>query len=1023
MQEKINLSKFILLFVCLFGSFQLLLAQQININGKVTGADSNDPLIGATVALVGSQTGTVTDVEGNYGITAKEGDTLLFSYVGYLSERVIVSENSTIDVVLLPDVAELEGVVVVGYGTQRKEDLTGAVSVVDNEQLTQSNAPTLGQALQGRAAGVSVTNNSGQPGAQTSIKVRGIGSISNSTSPLFVIDGVITENSSILNSINPADIESVSVLKDASATAIYGARGANGVVVVTTKKGASGETSVLFSSYFGITQIPQRYDLLSAEEYADFTAATWEGFLKYNPGQSSQFFYTDSARNANNAASTNWQDLILQTGQVQNYNLSLRSGKDKLTYMLGLNYYAEEGILINTGFERISGRLNSDLEVFDWLNIGQRLSYSVNDHEYTSHRGENPWRTATITSPFMHVYDENNIGGYAGPYDYLTGPNDKSNPYAEQQLNTNLQTTNQLLGNIYTEITFFPGLTYKFDVGINYRLNYDYRYSPEYELARAWSNPSSVLNESYGRSFNSQINNLLTYENTFNNHNISILLGQSGEAGNFRSLGVEARNISFGKEVVSLAQTIGNATGIETDVRFSSLFARFLYNYQSKYLLTATIRRDGSSRFGPGNRYGYFPSFSLGWKLNEDLLPDVEEINMLKLRLGWGQTGNANIGDYLWIDRINNPLETRYPFGLDEQVYYGGTIIRSFANPAVKWESTEMTNVGMDLSMFNNRVFLTAEYYYKNQDGMLIELEQYNFFGRVSARQPVNIGQIVNKGVELNLTYKQYFGQFFYAINGNVTTINNTVKALPSGEPLFQNNTVTQEGYPIGSFYGWVAERIIQENDFDEDGTYLFASQDRNTAPGDIKFKDLNQDGIIDAEDQTIIGNPVPELVYGLNIDMSFRNFDFNVFFEGVYGNHIYNGLRSEIGLATEPATKNWNRLTDVLDYWTPENPSTTMTRANVVDPNQNNRISTWFVEDGSYLRIKNLQLGYTFPKQWLPKIQSFRLYVSATNLLTISGYSGLNPEINSSNPTGSGFDWGTYPIPRNYLGGIQVNF
>jgi TonB-linked SusC/RagA family outer membrane protein len=592
-------------------------------------------------------------------------------------------------------------------------------------------------------------------------------------------------------------------------------------------------------------------------------------------------------------------------------------------------------------------------------------------------------------------------------------------------LNENRQNVNQMIGNLFSEIDILPGLKYKFETGLTYRIVNNYKYSPQYELARAWSNASSELEEGYNKSYNFQVNNLLTYSNSFDKHNLTILAGQSAEIGNNRSVGVVGKELSFDKNVISLAQTISKAYGSETDDRFSSLFARTTYDYDGKYLFTATIRRDGSSRFGPGNKFGTFPSFSLGWKINEDFLNDVEEIDMLKLRLGWGQTGNANIPNLLYISRINNPLETRYPFGPDEIVHYGGTILRSFANPDVKWEESEMTNVGLDANLFSNRLQFTAEYYYKNQDGMLLQLEQYHFMGRSqgSARQPVNLGRIVNSGMEFNFSYRKMEGDFNYSANVNLTTIKNRVKELPDNEPLVIGNTITAEGHTIGSFYGWVAERILQEDDFDAEGNYLHAEQNGTIAPGDIKFKDMNQDGRINTDDQVIIGKPVPDFVYGLNVDLYYKNFDFNLFFEGVYGNHIYNSRRSEIGLATEPTTKNWNRLRETLDFWTPENPSTTMTRASVVDVNDNSRMSTWFVEDGSYLRLKNIQLGYTLPENTIPSVLNLRIYVSAANLLTFTGYSGLDPEINSDNPTSSGFDRGNYPIPRTYLAGIQIKF
>ena len=1023
---KRELFKLVIPAFLLFTNILNVSAQERTITGKVTDADDGSPLIGATVVVKESTKGTVTSLDGTYSIqVSSPDDVLVFSYVGYINKEVPVGDNTSIDVSLNKDLTELEEIVVVGYGVQKKGDLTGAISVVEGDNLTKSNPASVATALQGRASGVSVTTSSGQPGANTSIKIRGIGSISNSTDPLFVIDGVLTDNKFVMNTLNPENIESVSILKDASAAAIYGSRGANGVVVITTKRGKSDKTEINFSAYTGITQIPRFYDVMNADEYSEFSKAAWDAFLVDNPDASRPTVFDDSVQAVNGAEDNNWQDLITQTGVKQNYNLALSSGSEKMNYLFGLNYYDETGVLINTGYSRLSARFNSDLKIKEWLKIGESFTFSHNAYEYTSHIGENPWRLATISSPLMPVYEEDNIGGYAGPFDYITGPNDKSNPYAEQMLNENKQRVNQIIGNIFAEVDLLPGLQYKFDGGITYRIVNGYKYAPQYELARAWSNASSELEESYGKGYNFQINNLLTYTNSFDKHNITILAGQSAEIGNFRNLGVVGKEISFEKQVISLAQTIPQAYGTETDDRFSSLFARTTYDYDSKYLLTATVRRDGSSRFGPGNKFGVFPSFSIGWKINEDLFQDAEQLDMLKLRAGWGQTGNANIPNLLYIGRINNPLETRYPFGPDEVVYYGGTIIRSFANPDIKWEESEMTNVGLDANLFSNRLQLTAEYYYKNQDGMLLQLEQYHFMGRQqeSARQPVNLGRIINRGFEFNASYRKMEGDFNYSASANLTTIKNKVMELPDDEPLIIGNTITREGHTIGSFYGWVADRIVQEDDFDAEGNYLHAEQNGTISPGDIKFKDLNRDGRINTDDQTIIGKPVPDLVYGLNVDLYYKNFDFNIFFEGVYGNEIYNSRRSEIGLATEPATKNWNRLREVLDYWTPGNPSTTMTRASVVDVNDNARMSTWFVEDGSYLRMKNIQLGYTLPAETIPSILNLRIYVSAANLVTITGYSGLDPEINSDSPTSSGFDSGNYPIPRTYLAGIQIKF
>ena len=1037
-----NLFRFCFLAFIMCTAFTELSGQAVSVRGTVTDATDGSTLPNVNIFEKGTTTGVISDLEGFYEITVSEPDAILvFSFVGFINEEINVNGRREIDVLMVPDIFTLEETVVIGYGVQRRDDLTGSVSIISGDDLTRTSPATLGQALQGRAAGVSVTANSGQPGAQTSVKIRGIGSISSGPDPLYIIDGMVS-NRYVVNVINPSDIESISVLKDASATAIYGARGANGVVVIKTKRGATDRMEINFTSYAGVTRTPRRYQLMDADEYADFSTSAWTNFIERNPNFPLPNVFNADARSANGAGNTDWQDEILQTGVKQNYDLSMRGGTERFNYSFSANYYDETGTLVNTGYNRITARFNSETNANDWLIFGQTFTYGRELNDLTSHRGRNPWSTATLASPFMLTHNADNIGGYGGPEEIITGPNDQTNPLAEQMLNINQSNVNQLLSTVYGQINLFENLNYRIELGVNNRQVIPYQYSPRYELARAWSNTTSSLREASLNTNHWMINNLLTFNNQFGNHNLNILLGQSGEHSKFRSFGVTGNDMAFDKIVLSLAQNIAAADGNEIDEKYSSYFFRGMYDYNGKYLLTATIRRDGSSRFGPENRIGYFPSFSLGWKLNEDLLPDVDQIDMLKLRFGWGQTGNDNIGNFLYIDRINNPLETRYPFGIAENIHYGGTIIRSFANPFIKWEASEMTNIGIDAYFFRNRIEFTAEYYFKSQKDMLIELEQYHFFGRQqeSGRLPVNIGEISNRGFEFNLLYRNMEGDFNYRINGNATTIRNRVEYLPNEDPVFGpgGSTITMEGYPIGSFYGWVAEGIFQPSDFrmDENGELVVTSQGnyilnddiaehaRATSPGDIKFRDINGDGRITAADREVIGNPFPKLIYGLNFDLYYRNFDMVIFWEGIYGNEIYNHIRSQIGVATEPLSQNWNRLSEVSDFWSIENQSSNMTRAYLTDPNNNARLSSWFIEDGSYLRLKNLQIGYRLPSGILSNtgLQSARVYVSATNLITFSRYSGLDPEINSANPINSGFDYGQYPVPRLFLFGINVN-
>lgn len=1022
----LNFKRFLVNLVFLGATQGMIFGQAIKVKGKITGQDQGEPLIGATVTIKGTTVGVVSDVNGHFSISVPStDDTLVVAYVGYLQEQIPVGDQTEFLITLMPDIVQLSDVVIIGYGSQKKEDLTGAVTVVGAEEMERNKPTTLTQALQGIAPGVSVTNSSGQPGQTASVKIRGVGSISGSAEPLYVVDGVVTDNPYVINNINPMDIESISILKDASSAAIYGARGANGVIVVTTKQAKGGKTAVSLSSYWGVAALPNVYDVMNADEYAAFTEAAWTQSKVENPSLSVPLFYTDSARTYSGAEDNNWLDLITQKGLRQSYNLSVSSGSEKSTVYFGANYYKEEGVLINTGYERYSGRLNSTISPKKWLTIGESLNYNHGFYQFTSHKGENPWRLATIASPFMKVYDENNVGGFAGPEDSITGPNDKSNPYAEQKLNNNQQKVEQLIGNAFAELKPIKGLTYRFSVGLNLRKEYYYRYSPEYELARAWSNPSASLSESYGNSITWLIDNTVDYQKSFKNHNMTVMLGQSAESNNFRDLSVDGLDLAYdGKDVMSTAQTISFAGGGEYDFRQTSYFGRLLYDFKGRYLLTATLRRDANSKFGPENRVGYFPSFSLGWKLNEDFLHQIDEISMLKLRVGWGQTGNSNFGSYQYIDRITNTLESRYPFGTSEEVYYAGTVTRSFANPYIKWEATEMTNIGADINLFRNRLQFTAEYYHKKQEDMILELEQYHFMGRQQedARQPVNSGSMVNKGFEFSLTFKKLEGKFNYSISTNLTTVNNEVIALPSGEPILHGYTISQEGESVGSFYGYVADGILQESDFDSTGTLIYAPNYNSATPGDIKFLDINGDSTINDADRKIIGSPIPDLIYGLSVNLNYGNWDFNVMFQGVHGNEIYNLRKSEIGLATEPDTKNWNRLREVSNYWTPENPVNDQTKASVYDKNDNNRMSTWFVEDGSYLRLKTIQIGYTLPRKWTGD-GNVRIYASGTNLLTFTKYSGLDPEINSSNVIYSGFDSGNYPAPRTFIGGLEINF
>ena len=475
--------------------------------------------------------------------------------------------------------------------------------------------------------------------------------------------------------------------------------------------------------------------------------------------------------------------------------------------------------------------------------------------------------------------------------------------------------------------------------------------------------------------------------------------------------------------VMSQAQTTNAIAGETTEHNTLSYFGRFMYDYKGKYLFSSSIRRDGSSRFGALSRIGYFPSFALAYKINEDFLQAVKEIDLLKLRVGWGKTGNENIGDYGFVDYIQAPRESRYVFGTDQHTVYGGTILRSFGNEAIRWEAAQMTNIGLDLNAFKNSVQFTAEYYYKKQDDMLVKVDLPRVFGRQNpdANPWVNIGQINNTGFEFNLMFKKTIGDLYYSISGNLTTINNKVIYLPNHIPIYGSSTITTENHAIGSFYGYIFDGIFQS----PADVANHATQTGNPQPGDMKFRDLNQDGIITDLDRTIIGKPTPDYIYGFNFEVNYKNFDLSASFQGIQGVEIYNAVNAGIGLGTDASGHDNNRLRSVLDYWSPTNPTNSQTRLNVSDAANNTRTSTFFIEDGAYLRLKSIQLGYNFPNSVTKfvGVKKIRLYVSANNLLTITKYSGIDPEISSWNPLGSNIDWGSYPVPKSYMTGIVIDF
>ena len=1044
--HKFKIFKKLSLFVILFSFYNVGYSQTNSVvSGKIIDSIDNFPLIGATVVIKGTTNGIISDIDGNYTLNVNSlNDTLVFSYIGFVSQEIPINGRSVIDVLLKSQIEEIDEIVIVGYGTQKKGDLTGAISVVSSKDMEKANATSMSKALQGRAAGVTVMSVTGQPGADMNIRIRGAGSINNKAQPIVVIDGVIATTSE-LSSINPQDIESLSVLKDAASASIYGAQSSNGVILVSTKKGKSGKPNVQFNMQMGLSNVPKQMDIMNADEYVDFYTKAYdsnnERFRDYPQLQKVlPDAYTDAVRATYGNANTNWQNLItVDNALSQNYNLSMSGGSDNATYMFSGTYNKDEGILLNTSREIATIRVNTTIKITERIKVGENIAFSV-DNIRQAGGDSHSWLMSSVSSPLMPVYNEDNEKGYMGPSTAITGNNDRTNPYAELMLQERNTNRNKFFGSVFANFELAKGLNFKTVLGINYDNTLNTTWIPRYDLGQR-SNPIASLTENpyYYRKI--QWDQTLSYANSFNNHNFSVLGGHTSTDALSNSINASAKDFNW-EDLRTLNNGNPSLLNAGQDIypdRLESYFGRVTYDYKGKYLFTGTIRRDGSSKFGPSNRWGTFPAFSLGWKINEDFMQSVEFINTMKLRVGWGKSGNLPDAGFLYNTYLSTYDAHVYTFGNDVPTF-GVAPFYSFGSPDIQWEEAIMSNIGLDVNMMNNRIELTAEYYRKDYNKLLTYYPLKVVFGLSSdANPPVyNYGDMRNSGVEVNAIFKKQTGKFRFNISANISTVNNKILDLPTNGEVHYNTTVTLIGQTVGAFYGFVAERLLDVSDFKTDdngdlayssnGMYipLFPVQQDFTGPGDIKYKDLNNDGIINDADKTIIGKSLPDLNYGINFDCTFNNFDLNIFFIGVGNVDVYNQFRSRSGLAAGDATsKDENKLLEVSNYWTPGNPVGDHTGIGLSDFNNNARFSSWWLEDASFFRLKNIQLGYTIPDRITSKvnISKCRLYVGGENLLVITKYNGYDPEVSTIGILNGNVDNGTYPVPRVITFGLNVNF
>lgn len=986
-----------------------LYAQGIRIAGTVTSADGSETMPGVNILVKGTTLGTATDIDGKYVINVPDQNSVLvFSFIGYRQQEIRVGNSSTINVMLEPDLSSLSEVVVVGYGTQERAKVTGAISSIGSQEIRALPVPNLASAIQGRAAGVQVTN-AGAPGADPIVRVRGIGTVGNND-PLFVIDGVPAGG---LNQINPADIESIEVLKDASAAAIYGSRAANGVILVTTKKGKAGKMQVNLDSYVGTQQAWKKLDLLNRDQYIAFGRE-----LLANGNQPAPQRFDNLGELAN--VDTDWQGEMFRNAPIQDHNLTISGGTENALYNVGIGYFAQEGIMLGTDFERVSFRANTDFKINKFVSFGQTLTVSYSDRNnepFTGGRSQLEHMVKQV--PYIPVRDPSRLGGFRAP-DRVDG-SDPENPVLNAVLRTNRQQDYKILGTAYFDVRPFEGFKYRFLVGLDVGLGTNDQYTPRFFAGDFNNTPFATIQQTKGTFVSPLISNQFSYQKTIGKHSFDVL--GVIEQQTFKNTSLTGAGENSLTNDVRVLQGVQNQTTSSNLIEYAliSYIGRINYDFNQKYLFSASVRRDGGSRFGPSNKWGTFPSVSAGWRLSEEgFMKSLTAVSDLKIRASYGETGNDRIGDYVYQGTINSNMF----YNFDGSLQGGGTVT-ALANADLRWESTKMKNIGLDLGLFNDKFNVSFEWFDNRTEGMILGVPIPPSLGFDGA--PVaNVGTVQNRGVELTLGYRKYTGDFQFSIDGNIGFVNNELVSLGTGRtifgPGFQGDplTFTEEGRPIAYFYGWIADGIIQQGET--------APGQPNSAPGDIRFRDINGDGTIDANDRTFLGHYLPDFTYGVNFSANYKNFDFNMFLQGVQGNEIFNNLRYH----TEGMTRLFNASTVVLDRWTPTNTNTNVPRAVSGDPNRNARASSRFVEDGSYMRVKNIILGYTLPSGTISSwtngyVSKIRVYFLTQNPLTFTNYSGYDPEIavrtgiNAS--LGTGIDYGQFPAARSFIGGIQFTF
>lgn len=1002
------------------------------VTGVVTASSDGYPLPGVAVMVKGTSRGVTTDFDGNYSIQASRGETLVFSCIGYAEKEVAVNSES-INVALDEDSIMLEEVVAIGYGVVKKSDLTGSVASVKGEQLQKTPAAGLDQALQGVTAGVTVNASSGQPGAAAEVRIRGIGTVNNA-SPIYVVDGVIVDN---INYLSTSDIASTEILKDASATAIYGSRGANGVILVTTKKGSTdGTVNVSFDAYAGIQNPWRKLDLMGPMEFATTIAGLSAGGLSIlqNEGLDAwlkqKLIGTTSKYHPSNLAyskvNTDWQEAVFnRNALIQNYHIGVNGGNQQGQWSMSASWFNQDGTIIGSDFTRLTLRANSSYNVNKWFKIGENISF-MTSHGRTAMNNSSSAQASILSAalamaPWDPVYYPTGAKNYLG--DDLGGRlsaasnfKNVTHPYAMVNYSHPMDYSERWVGDVFLEITPIKGLIWRSDVSMDLTNTRHRLFKEAYELSQYDKMDKNFIERSMGRYCTIIAENTLTWMKDIDRHSLNVMAGQTMEEYNAESIGGSGSSILVPRENNwYLAQTTEDrnpAGDSASRNRRLSFLGRVHYSFDSRYMVTMNFRADGTSKF-KNHVWGYFPSIAAAWRIDhEQWFEKPEWVESLKMRAGWGRIGNDKIGDNASVQTIFNsgPTFVDYVLGADQSLAGGATIL-TLVNTDIKWETTEQLNAGFDFGLWRNKLTGTVDIFQRSTKEMLLGVTAPATVGNRYA-PTANVGTVRNRGIEITLEHRNHIGDLDYSVGGNVSFIENMLTGLNGGSPVYGDRTISTQGLPLYTFWGYKFEGIYKTNE--EVAEHLFApgASDEYHA-GDARYADLNKDGRIDDNDLADLGNPFPWLTYGLNASANWMGFDLQIFFQGVAGNEIYNALR----LRTEGTGNEATLSTTMRNVWKADNPNGTI--PNPLGGSHNKDNNSRFVEDGSYLRLKNVQLGYTLPESLSAKagLSRVRFYLSGSNIFTLTNYTGYDPEV------GGGVDYGNYPQARTFMLGLNLNF